>query len=88
MQHKHTSCTSYRHVASDPNKPLEGMKFAIVGKKFLKDKKVLKEKVQELGGQIVKKIAKDTAAVITTPGKTGYTCSGKVILIILCCQVF
>lgn len=45
------------------------MKFAIIGKKFLKDKKALKEKVQELGGEVIKKITKETAAVITTPGK-------------------
>ncbi|KAK8406811.1 hypothetical protein O3P69_007397 [Scylla paramamosain] len=60
-------------TASDPNKPLEGMKFAIIGKKFSKDKKVLKEKVQELGGEVVKKVTKETAAVITTPDDIGGT---------------
>lgn len=55
------------HAASDPNKPLEGMKFLIIGKKFTKNKKILKEKIQELGGEVIKKVAKDTAAVITTP---------------------
>lgn len=45
------------------------MKFAIIGKKFSKDKKLLKEKVQELGGEVVKKVTKETAAVISTPGK-------------------
>lgn len=45
------------------------MKFVIVGKKFKKNKKQLKEVVEGLGGEIIKKVTKDTAAVITTPGK-------------------
>ena len=63
-------CIASRTTLSDPNKPLEGMKFGIIGKKFSsKDKKRLKEKVEELGGEVLKKITKQTAAVITTPGK-------------------
>lgn len=62
-------CIVSRTTVSDPNKPLEGMKFVIIGKKFTKNKKILKEKVQELGGEVIKKITKETAAVITTPGK-------------------
>lgn len=53
------------------------MKFYITGKKLKENKKILKEKVQELGGEVVKKVAKDTAAVITTPGKI---CSSDLLL--------
>lgn len=50
------------------------MKFVIVGKKFTKDKKALKEKVQALGGEVIKKLTKNTAAVITTLGNIGLIC--------------
>ncbi|XP_042855321.1 poly [ADP-ribose] polymerase 1-like isoform X2 [Penaeus japonicus] len=58
---------------SSSGKPLEGMKFVIVGDKFGMDKKDMKNKIKELGGEVVSKVEKDTAAVITTAGHLGGT---------------
>ncbi|KAK4317648.1 hypothetical protein Pmani_011270 [Petrolisthes manimaculis] len=55
------------------SKPLEGMKFVLVGKKFTKDKTTMKEKIKELGGQVATKIEDTTTAVITTPDDVGGT---------------
>lgn len=53
---------------SESTKPLEGMKFAIIGDSFTKDKKKMKTKIKELGGEVTTKIKETTAAVITTMG--------------------
>lgn len=44
------------------------MKFVIVGDKFGMEKKEMKNKIKELGGEVASKVEKDTAAVITTAG--------------------
>ncbi|XP_064103766.1 poly [ADP-ribose] polymerase 1-like [Macrobrachium nipponense] len=54
-------------MMSDSEKPLESMKFVIVGDKFSKEKASMKETIKRLGGEVVSKVEKNTAAVITTP---------------------
>ncbi|XP_037803940.1 DNA ligase-like [Penaeus monodon] len=58
---------------STSGKPLEGMKFVIVGDKFGMDKKEMKNKIKELGGEVASKVEKNTAAVITTADHIGGT---------------
>ncbi|XP_069975958.1 poly [ADP-ribose] polymerase 1-like [Penaeus vannamei] len=58
---------------STSGKPLEGMKFVIVGDKFGMEKKEMKNKIKELGGEVASKVEKDTAAVITTADHIGGT---------------
>ncbi|XP_063601793.1 poly [ADP-ribose] polymerase 1-like [Penaeus indicus] len=58
---------------STSGKPLEGMKFVIVGDKFGMDKKEMKNKIKELGGEVATKVEKNTAAVITTADHIGGT---------------
>ena len=59
------SCKDFLIFSS--NKPLEGMKFVIVGKTS-KSKGDITKTVIELGGHIASKIGADTAACISTKG--------------------
>lgn len=56
---------------TESDKPLEDMKFVIVGDKFSKDKKEMKDTIIRLGGTVVSKVESSTAAVITTPELVG-----------------
>ncbi|CAL4248399.1 unnamed protein product, partial [Meganyctiphanes norvegica] len=56
---------------TDSTKPLGGMKFVIVGEKFNTDKQAMKDKIAKLGGEVVSKVDKMTAAVITTMDQIG-----------------
>ncbi|XP_022328673.2 poly [ADP-ribose] polymerase 1-like isoform X1 [Crassostrea virginica] len=60
-----SSSASFDSVDSGSNKPLEGMKFVIVGKTS-KSKGDITKTVMELGGHIASKIGADTAACIST----------------------
>nr|XP_045597735.1 poly [ADP-ribose] polymerase 1-like isoform X1 [Procambarus clarkii] len=60
-------------TVSKSSKPLEGMTFVIVGSRFTKDKKTMKSKIKELGGEVVTKVQATTTAVITTQDIIGGT---------------
>lgn len=57
------------------NKPLEGMKFVIVGKTS-KSKGDITKEIMELGGHIASKLGADTAACISTKGEVAKKSKG------------
>ncbi|XP_071539623.1 poly [ADP-ribose] polymerase 1 [Panulirus ornatus] len=52
-------------AVSKSTKPLEGMKFAIIGNSITKDKKKMKTRIKELGGEVTSKIEEATAVITT-----------------------
>jgi NAD-dependent DNA ligase len=59
------------------NKPLEGMKFVIIGK-TKKSKGDITKAITEMGGNIASKVGADTAACISTKGRISYSTKGRI----------